>query len=463
MSLSELTAISPIDGRYRKNVIALGDYFSEFAYMRYRILIEVEYTIALLNILKRRKLTLNDKKRWRAIYQKFNSEDAFKISAADSTWDTTKQKVTRHDFKSIQYYLNDKLHKLGYGVYVPFVHFGLTTYDITIPAYGLALKESRDKIIYPAVLNLLLVLKQKAKIWANILLLGRTHGQPAVPTTIGKEIKNFEARVEKVLEQIREFRFEAKLDGAVGNFNALVAAYSEIDWIKFSDKFLLALGLTPNHVTTQILPYDNWLQYFSALKLLNNVLIGFCQDVWRYISDDYLVQIPKSDETGSSTMPQKVNPIDFENAEGNLGVANSLFEFYERKLPISRLQRDLSDSTVKRTFGVALAHSLFAYQNIISGLGKITPNEKKINQELEGHWEIITEGIQTILRTEGVVDAYEKLKKLTRGKKVTKGILDRFVNNLSVDPRTKGVLRKLSPLNYIGLAKKIAMENTNAH
>lgn len=455
MDLEELTAISPIDGRYRKNVAVLDEYFSEFAFMRYRMKVEIEYTLSLLGLLKNKAPDSNGQKKWREIYQKFMIDDASKISANDSTWDRTKSNVTRHDFKAIEYYMENKLDKLGYSNSLSFVHFGLTTYDVTVPAYGLALKEANQKIIIPAIEDINIKLEEIISKNRETVMMGRTHGQPAVPTTLGKELKVFLVRVEKLLNQIKNHQFEAKLNGAVGNFNALVAAYPKIDWIKFSDEFIESLGLIPNHFTTQILPYDNWLEYFFLLKLLNNVLIGFCQDMWRYISDDYFVQTPVASEVGSSTMPQKVNPIDFENAEGNLGVANALFEFYERKLPISRLQRDLSDSTVKRTFGVALGHSLFAYQNILAGLEKISPNNIKMEQDLENHWEVVAEGIQTILRAEGMPNAYEKLKELTRGKKITKEIIKSFISGLKVSLKTKDKLEKLSPKSYIGLASKL--------
>lgn len=427
MDLEELTAISPIDGRYRKNVTILDEYFSEFGLLKLRVEVEIKY----YSTLTKEKITLD-------------------FTLADARWIKNKEEEIKHDVKAIEYFLRLRVKK------PELVHFGLTTYDVTIPAYALALSRANVQVIIPAINQLVSQLEKLVDQTGDLIMLGRTHGQPAVPTTMGKEIKNFAVRVEKILGQIKDYKFEAKLSGAVGNFNALVIADPKKDWVKFSDDFIKSLGLVPNHFTTQILPYDNWLQYFSLLKLLNNVLIGFCQDMWRYISDDYLVQAAVASEVGSSTMPQKVNPIDFENAEGNLGLANALFEFYERKLPISRLQRDLSDSTVKRTFGVALGHSLFAYQKILSGLDKISPNKEKMEQELESRWEVITEGIQTILRAEGVPNAYEDLKNLARGKKIDRKLLEKFVTGLKVAPKVKKRLLVLTPQNYTGLAKELA-------
>lgn len=436
MDLSELTAISPIDGRYRGKTGELSELFSEYGYIKLRVKVEVEYLRALCAYLKLGKV-----------------EKISDCSVQDAQWVKDKEKEIKHDVKAIEYFLREKIHDKKLSNYI---HFGLTSYDPNTIAYALALKEANEKIFFPILNTLIEKLTTLSQETKSMVMLGRTHGQPAVPTTLGKEIKNFLVRVEKISVKMATFQFEAKLDGAVGNFNALVAAYPDKDWVKFSDSFIKSLRLVPNHFTTQILPYDNWLEYFFYLKLLNSVLIGFCQDVWRYISDEYLVQIPVKGEVGSSTMPQKVNPIDFENAEGNLGIANALFEFYERKLPISRLQRDLSDSTVKRTFGVALGHSLFAYQNIFSGLGKVTPNAKKMAEDLDNHWEVIAEGIQTILRTTSYTQPYEKLKELTRGKKVTKADYQQFIEEIDVPKEIKEKLKKLSPQNYVGKALELA-------
>lgn len=446
--LSELTAISPIDGRYRSKVEKLAAWFSQYGLMRMRLKVEIEYLIKLLPRIGR-KLTRKDEEELRGLWQNFSLKGAGRVKEFEQT--------AINDVKALEYYIRARL-GTRHRKLVSFVHFGLTSDDVNVPAYGLALKEANETLIVPAIEELYGILRGFAKEQKDLAMLGRTHGQPAVPTTLGKELANYVVRIEKILQQAHGFCFEAKLNGAVGNYNALVAAYPRVDWIRFSDRFISGLGLVPNRMTTQILPYDNWLQYFSLLKLLNNVLIGFCQDMWRYISDGYLLQIPVAGEVGSSTMPQKVNPIDFENAEGNLGIANALLEFYERKLPINRLQRDLSDSTVKRTFGAALAHSLLAYQNIVAGLGKIAPNKTKTSEELGDHWEVIAEGLQTILRAEGIPDAYEKLSELTRGREVTQGALQEFIGSLKVSAATKKKLMRMSPGNYVGLAEKLVSD-----
>ncbi|MBI3887608.1 adenylosuccinate synthase [Candidatus Microgenomates bacterium] len=403
MDLNSLTALSSLDGRYRSRIEPLAIYFSEFGYLKIRVEVEIKYYTALT----KEKVPLN-------------------FSLDDALWIKNKEAEIKHDVKAIEYFLKSKVKK------PEFIHFGLTSDDINSLAYGLMLKNANEKIIGVELQKLTGKLKNISKKNAGLIMLARTHGQPAVPTTLGKETANFFVRIEKIVKEIKGWQFEGKLTGAVGNLNALVAANPKTDWVKFSNKFVGSLGLKPNIYTTQILPYDNWIEYFSRLKLLNYILIGFCQDMWRYISDGYFSQVTKVEEVGSSTMPQKVNPIDFENAEGNLGIANTLFEYYERKLPISRLQRDLSDSTVKRTFGLALGYSLLSYQNIGVALEKIIPNGTKIAKDLDEHWEIVSEGIQTILRSEGVPNAYEQLKNLSRGKKTTEKILHDFINDLNV-------------------------------
>jgi len=444
---SELTAVSPIDGRYRQKTEKLASWFSESGLMRLRLQIEIEYVIALLPVIGKKDV-LNDEtvKKLRNLYTSFTLEDA--------KWIKTKENEIKHDVKSIEYFIQEKVKDSDPSL-IQLIHFGLTSEDVNVPAYASALSEGNKVVITPALNELVKEMKQFVSKSKGMVMLARTHGQPAVPTTMGKEMKNFLVRIEKFLSSISGYTFDAKMTGAVGNYNALVAAYPDIDWIKFTDTFISSLGLHPNHYTTQILPYDVWLEYFSKLKLLNNVLIGFCQDMWRYISDEYIVQIPKEGEVGSSTMPQKINPIDFENAEGNLAIANALFELYERKLSISRLQRDLSDSTVKRTFGMSLAHSLLAYQNIVAGLKKVAPNKEKMSDELRSHWEVVAEGIQTTLRAEGIPDAYEKLKNLTRGKKITEEIMHKFIDQLDVSPQTKKKLSSLSPETYLGISEKL--------
>lgn len=436
MDLSELTAISPIDGRYRKKVEKLAEWFSEYGFIKLRVKVEAEYLKALVKELE--------------IGTVSNIEDA---TLEDAKWIKNKEAEINHDVKAIEYFLQEKIKEKKL---LSFLHFGITSDDTNNLAYGLAFKNSSQRDLIPAIDEIISQLKLLVTENAGLAMLARTHGQAAVPTTVGKELANFLSRIEKILRQAQDFQFEGKLTGAVGNYNALVAVYPKVDWIKFSQKFVSDLGLAPNIHTTQILPCDNWQEYFSKLKLLNNILIGFCQDMWRYISDDYFLQKVEEKEVGLSTMPQKVNPVDFENAEGNLGVANALFEFYERKLSVNRLQRDLSDSTVKRTFGMALAHSLLAYQNILLGLGKISPNQKKMAEDLDNHWEVIAEGIQTILRAEGIPDAYEKLRELTRGKKIAKAGYQKFIEGIKVSKETKAKLRRLSPQTYVGLAKELA-------
>lgn len=433
--MDELTAVSSIDGRYRKKVAVLEEWFSEYGLLKLRVEVELAYYQALTG----EKVSLN-------------------FSLSDAGWIKDKEEEIKHDVKAIEYFLRKKVKK------PQFIHFGLTSDDTNNIAYALALTGANKKIVLPAINEIIKKLENLVKQNRDVIMLARTHGQAAVPTTLGKECKVYLERIKKISrpfgfaqgKQLRDWRFEAKLNGAVGNFNAMIAADPKKDWVKFSDNFIKRMGLVPNHFTTQILPYDNWVEYFSKLKLLNNILIGFCRDIWRYISDDYLVLKAKAGEVGSSTMPQKVNPIDYENAEGNLGIANALFEFYERKLPISRLQRDLSDSTVRRTFGVALGHSLLGYQNVVLGLEKVSANKTKMAKELNDHWEVVSEGIQTILKKEGLDNAYEKLKDLVRGKKVNKKIMHKFITDLPISKKVKTKLLALTPENYLGLAVWLA-------
>jgi adenylosuccinate lyase len=331
----------------------------------------------------------------------------------------------------------------------------LTSEDTNSLGQAIALKESRDKVILPAIQLLITNLSDFALKYKSVPMLARTHGQFAVPTTLGKEFAVYIARLKKTRDEIAELKFEAKLTGAVGNFNALQAAAPNVDWISFSKEFVSSFGLEPNLLTTQILPYDNWVRYFDLIRLTNSILIDFAQDVWRYISDGYLKQAVVAGEVGSSTMPQKVNPIDFENAEGNLGVANSLFNHYAQKLTVSRLQRDLSDSTVRRTFGTALGHSLLAWINFQRGLKRIAPDEEKLTAELNAHWEVVSEGAQTILRAAGKSDAYESLKEQTRGRVLTESDYKNWCASIDVDNETREKLKTLSPENYLGLAVKL--------
>ena len=437
-----LHALSPLDGRYENETTPLREYFSEFAYLRARVRLELDFLSALskTGICPHPNISLDP----------FTDEEAFLIGDYEKT--------TRHDVKAIEYFLREKLpadlHR--------FIHFGLTSEDINNVAQAIALRDSRDQVLLPAFDNLTNSLRGFAKQYRALTMLARTHGQPAVPTTLGKEIAVYLARLKKCRDEIAAHKFEAKLTGAVGNFNALYAAAPHVDWIAFSKDFIESLGLQPNLLTTQILPYDNWIRYFDSIKLANVILIDYTQDLWRYISDGYLKQKAVESEVGSSTMPQKVNPIDFENAEGNLGIANAILTHYGQKLPISRLQRDLSDSTVRRTFGVALGHTLLSWNNITRGMSRVEADEERIIRELNERWEVVSEGAQTILRAAGRSDAYESLKSQTRGRAFTEADFKSWVEALDVDEEIREKLRSLSPESYVGLAVQIVDEIVKA-
>lgn len=430
-----LHALSPLDGRYEKDASPLRDFFSEFAYLRSRARLELNFLSALskTGICPPPGFSLDT----------FTDKDALKIQEYEKT--------TRHDVKAIEYYLRDKLPAELH----QWIHFGLTSEDINNITQALALRDSRDQVLLPALDNLIASLCEFAKKHRALPMLARTHGQPAVPTTLGKETAVYLARLKKCRDEIANHKFEAKLTGAVGNFNALHAAFPNMDWISFSREFLESLGLEPNLVTTQILPYDNWIRYFQSVQITNSILLDYAQDMWRYISDGLLRQKVIQGEVGSSTMPQKVNPIDFENAEGNLGIANALLTHYGQKLPVSRLQRDLSDSTVRRTFGVALGHTLLAWNNITRGMSRVEADEEKVKAELEAHWEAVSEGAQTILRAAGRNDAYESLMSQTRGRQMDGVSYRRWVEALDVDEETRGRLMSLSPETYLGVAVQI--------
>lgn len=451
-----LHLLSPLDGRYAETTAPLMDYFSEFAFLRDRVRVELNFLLALSKTSLVRPLSDFETAQIETIQNKFSFADAESILAYE--------KKTRHDVKAIEYFIQGKLNfkpvELGANQptlqeLIPWIHFGLTSEDTNSIGQAIALKESRDKVILPALDSLIDALSDMALDYKATPMLARTHGQFAVPTTLGKEIAIYIARLKKISDDISAFRFEAKLTGAVGNFNALQAAAPQVDWIAFSQKFVSSFDLEPNLLTTQILPYDNWVRYFDLIRLANSVLIDLAQDMWRYISDGYLKQAVIAGEVGSSTMPQKVNPIDFENAEGNLGVANSLFIHYAQKLTVSRLQRDLSDSTVRRTFGSALGHSLIAWTNFQRGMRRIAPDEEKLKAELNAHWEVISEGAQTILRAVGKSDAYETLKEKTRGQVLTESDYKAWCDSIDVDDATRKKLKTLSPESYIGLAVEL--------
>jgi adenylosuccinate lyase len=435
-----LHSLSPLDGRYEKETSTLREFFSEFAYLRARTRLELDFLSALS---KTGIIPAESLSGYKPDLQTFTDEDARKIQEYEKT--------TRHDVKAMEYFLRERLPAELH----QWIHFGLTSEDVNNIAQALALKDSRDQILLPALDYLLTSLRDFAKRYRALPMLARTHGQPAAPTTLGKEVAVYLARLKKCREEIAEHRFEAKLTGAVGNFNALHAAWPNLDWVSFSEEFIRSLRLEPNLVTTQILPYDNWVRYFQSLQLTNSILLGYAQDMWRYISDGWLKQKIVKGEVGSSTMPQKVNPIDFENAEGNLGVANALLTHFAQKLPVSRLQRDLSDSTVRRTFGTALGHTLLAWKNVTRGISRVEADEEKIRSELNAHWEVVSEGAQTILRATGRSDAYESLKSQTQGRQMDGDSYRWWVEALDVDEETRGRLMSLSPESYLGVAVQI--------
>jgi len=449
MDKYRLKAISLLDGRNWDKVSVVSDYFSEFALIKYRIRIEVEYLIFLSQNTKLvRKLSLPEQKLLRDLYLKFDEEEALKVKAHE--------KKINHDVKAVEYHLRDKLTKTSLEDVLPFIHFGLTSYDINIPAYGLMLTEFRTNVLLPNARKLLVTLRNFILKTKEMSMLGRTHGQPALPTTMGKEMTVFYKRLVNELSILKQLPIEGKLTGAVGNYNALQFIAPQYNWIELSTKFIQRLGLEPNIFTTQIVPYDSWLRVFDSLKRINNILIGLVQDIWWYISMDYILQKKKKGEVGSSTMSHKINPITFENAEGNLGFANAQFEFFVRKLSVSRLQRDLSDSTVKRDFGLAFGFTLLAWDSILSGFSKISPNPEKMKSDLDLHWEIFAEGIQTYLRMKGYGKAFELLKEKTSGKTFTKGEMYALIDSLPLTSSDKKKLKIKDMASYVGLAVKIS-------
>jgi adenylosuccinate lyase len=447
MELNTLTAISPVDGRYRLQLSELAAYFSEFGLIRYRVRVEIEYYIALcqLPLPQLKGVEAASLDALRKVYHDFSEEDARAIKELEKT--------TNHDVKAVEYFLKDKLEQAGLQDHREFVHFGLTSQDVNNTAIPLSLQQASAKVMIPAYRQLQEVLLSLADTWDSVPMLAHTHGQPASPTRLGKEIRVFAERLQAQLTLLGQVPFSAKFGGATGNFNAHHVAYPEIDWVGFGNSFVQdTLGLRRSQYTTQIEHYDNLAAYFDGLKRLNTILIDFSRDVWQYISMGYFKQKIKEGEIGSSAMPHKVNPIDFENAEGNLGMANALLEFLAAKLPISRLQRDLTDSTVLRNIGVPLAHSLLALKSLQKGIGKLELNQSALAQDLEDNWAVVAEGIQTVLRREGYPQPYEALKALTRtNEKITADSISGFIDALEVTEEVKAELRQITPFSYTGV------------
>ena len=442
---STLKALSPLDGRYKKHTDVLSTYFSEFGLILYRVNIEVEYFIALseTGITPLEGIGLKEKKLIREIVQNFSEEDALEIKKIERT--------TNHDVKAVEYFLKEKYSSLGLESQSEFIHFGLTSQDINNTAIPLSLRAFHFEQFIPSISNLIETLKSQSQEWHEITILARTHGQAASPTRLGKEWGVFIARLEAQLKLMKTIPFSSKFGGATGNFNAHFAAYPDIDWHDFAEKFCSNLGLDRSYPTTQIEHYDNLAAYFDNFKRINTILIDLSRDVWTYISMDYFKQQIVDGEVGSSAMPHKVNPIDFENAEGNLGIANSFFQHLSIKLPISRLQRDLTDSTVLRNIGVPFGHGLIALNNLQKGLKKLIVNKKKIDQDLNNNWVVVAEAIQTILRREGYPKPYEALKDLTRtNNRINKETISNFIHTLNVPQLVKDELILLSPHNFVG-------------
>ena len=448
MSLDLLTAISPVDGRYREKTASLADYFSEYALIRYRVRVEVEYFIALCEIPLPQLASVNPAifARLRDIYLRFDEKQARRVKDIEA--------ITNHDVKAVEYFLKEEFDAIGgLEAYKEFIHFGLTSQDINNTAVPLSLKEALQNVYYPQVEALIAQLQTYAEQWRDVPMLAKTHGQPASPTRLGKEIKVFAYRLEEQLALLKACKTTAKFGGATGNYNAHNVAYPTVDWRKFGDDFVKAkLGLVREQLTTQISNYDHLAAAFDAMRRINTIIIDLDRDFWLYISMEYFKQQIKAGEVGSSAMPHKVNPIDFENSEGNLGIANALFQFLSEKLPVSRLQRDLTDSTVLRNIGVPLGHTLIAVQSTLKGLRKLILNEEKLSEDLAETWAVVAEAIQTILRREGYPHPYEALKALTRtNEKMTETTIHAFIQGLNVDDNVKKELMKINPWNYTGI------------
>ena len=447
MSEFNLNAISPIDGRYAAITSELQDYFSEGALIKYRIKVEIEYFISLceFNLPQLKNFNKANFSKLKKIYSDFNLKDALDVKLIE--------KKTNHDVKAVEYFIKQKFNDLNINKYSEFIHFGLTSQDVNNTAIPLILKDVLQEVYIDKMDKILKALENKIKKWKDIPMLSRTHGQAASPTKLGKEINVFKVRIDEQLSLLKKIPISAKFGGATGNFNAHIVAYAKYDWLKFSKKFIeKKLQLKHSFPTTQIDHYDHLAAIFDNLKRINNILIDFNRDVWQYISMDYFTQSVNKNEVGSSAMPHKVNPIDFENSEGNLSFANSIFEFLSRKLPISRLQRDLTDSTVLRNIGVPFAHTMIALNSINKGLNKIEVNKKTIDEDLKNNWAVVAEAIQTILRRENYPKPYEALKNLTRtGKKINQERIEEFIDHLDIKESIKIELKKINPSNYTGI------------
>ncbi|UKI38971.1 MAG: adenylosuccinate lyase [Alistipes putredinis] len=446
MELSNITAISPVDGRYRNAASPLEEYFSEYALIRFRTMVEVEYFIALchLPLPQLSEVAEKDFAALRAVYENFTVQDALRVKEIEKT--------TNHDVKAVEYLIKEKMDAAGLSHVKEFVHFGLTSQDINNTATPYSIRKALEDVYYPLLEQLIAVLRDMSEQWADVAMLARTHGQPASPTRLGKEIAVYVERLEKQLAMLRTVPVPAKFGGATGNFNAHHVAYPGIDWVAFANSFVSSLGLSRSQHTTQIEHYDMLAAIFDNLKRINTILIDLCRDIWTYVSMEYFKQRIKAGEVGSSAMPHKVNPIDFENAEGNLGIASAVFTHLAGKLPVSRLQRDLTDSTVLRNTGVPIAHTVIAFKSILKGLGKLIINKEAIEKDLEQNWAVVAEGIQTVLRRECYPSPYEALKALTRtNAHITEKDIREFIETLDVDRRVKDELLAITPQSYTGI------------
>lgn len=451
MSQASIHAISPLDGRYVSKTTPLSPFFSEFALMYYRLMIEVRWLESLADnpsILELPAFDTQSKVFLEEVLEHFDEDEAKKIKAHE--------RVINHDVKAVEYYLRDQMQAFPkLRPYIGFIHFGFTSEDVNNLAYALMLKEAISQVIQPALAEVIVGITMLGKQYADMPMLARTHGQPATPTTVGKELVNFVARLKRPQQQLAEVQISAKCNGAVGNYNAHVIAYPEIDWRKHAQQFVTSLGLAFNPYTTQIEPHDGVAEISHIMVRINTILTDFSTDIWNYISLGYFKQKSRAEEVGSSTMPHKINPIDYENAEGNFGLSNALFNHFAMKLPISRMQRDLSDSTVMRNLGSAFSYALIAYQSLVKGNEKLEVNEVALNQDLDAHWGVLAEAIQSVMRRYQYPDAYEKLKELTRGQEITKKELHAFIETLTLPQEVKSNLLNLTPRQYTGLASQL--------